>query len=145
MDSSGNENQWSYSDAVNLKTYAEDANKRTEWALESLEIAIGGSASFKAKNYQYAIEYIKMAKNHLTKMKTLADGKAELPLTGGNHATLQEKINHAIELCNEIVVLIITTNNYSTYENKINSVVLQLDIECLNLQTLGIELIGKFS
>jgi hypothetical protein len=57
---------------------------------------------------------------------------------------LQEKIDYAYKLCDEIVNLQINSSNYATYEDKILDVTQELSFLCLNIQKLSVDLMGAF-
>ncbi len=140
-------NKWSYSDAVNLNTYSEKATSNMNKAVGYTNDAINASSTYKVLYNQYAISYVNIAKGYLSNMKSLADGRAELTLTNtnANYSTLQEKINYAYNLCDEIAKLEITSGNYAMYEDKISEIAWDIYMECLGIQKLSVDLIGTFS
>ena len=105
------------------------------------------SSTYKVLYNQYAVYYAGVAKDYLKSMKTIADSNAELTLTNtnGKYSTLQEKIDYAYTLCDEIVNLQINSSNYATYKDKIFNITRELSLECLGIQKISVDLIGAFA
>ena len=141
------DNLWSYSEASDLNTYANKATTNAQKAWDYAIDALTASSTYKVLYNQYAVYYAGIAKGYLESMKAIADSNAELTLTNtnGKYSTLQEKINYAYELCDEIVNLQITSSNYATYEDKILDITQELSLECLGIQKLSVDLIGAFA
>ena len=146
-DSSSDSNKWSYSEASDLNTYANKATTNAQKAWDYATDAMTASSTYKVLYNQYAVYYAGIAKGYLESMKAIADSNAELTLTNtnGKYSTLQEKIDYAYELCDEIVNLQITSSNYATYEDKILDITQELSLECLGIQKLSVDLIGAFA
>lgn len=144
--SSTNNNLWSPTDATTLNTYADQATKNAQEAWDYAIDAITASSTYKVIYNQYAVYYAGITKGYLESMKALADSKATLSLTNtnGNYSTLQEKIDYAYKLCDEIVNLEITSINYTVYEDDIRNITQELSLECLGIQKLSVDLIGAF-
>lgn len=139
-------NKWPFSEATDLNTYANKATTNAQKAHRYAVNAMTASSTYKVLYNQYAVSYAGSAKGYLESMKAIADSNAELTLTetNGKYSTLQEKIDYAYELCDEIVNLQITSSNYATYEDKILDITSELSMECLGIHVLIVELIGTF-
>ena len=145
--SSSDSNKWSYSEVSDLNAYANKASTNAQKAWDYSVDAMVASSTYKVLYNQNAVYYVGITKGYLGSMKAIADSNAELTLTNtnGKYSTLQEKINYAYELCNEIVNLQITSSNYTTYEDKILNITKELSLECLGIQKLSVDLIGAFA
>lgn len=139
-------NKWSYSEVIDLNEGAKKASENAQKAFEYAINAMTASYIYKVLYNQYAVDYIKIVKGYLASIKAIADRKVDLPLTNtdGKYSTLQEKINYAYELCDEIVDLQITTSNYTTYESVILDTTQEVSLECLGIQKLSVDLLGLF-
>ena len=115
-------------------------NKAAEHAID----AMTASNMYKPLYNNNAISYVKTAQTYLGFLKKLGDSRAELTLTGGDYATLQEKVDHAYELCNQIVNIKVTADNYTQYEAQILSVIREVYAECIGIQKISVELLEAF-
>ena len=138
--------KWSYTDAYNLNTYAKNAST---YALDAYGFAVDamtGSTAYKVYYNKLAVNNAGYTKQYLERMKTLADSKAVFNLTTSseNYSTVQGKINYAYSLCEKIVGLEITEDNYATYATLINDTTQELSAECLGIQSLSLQILEMF-
>lgn len=137
--------KWSVSDARNLNSYS---NKASEYVLKASDYAIKSAKASSPLDVAYLKQSVSAnayTKRELMNMKSLADSKVSIDLTGGKYATLQEKIDNAIELCDEIAAIEITSEGYIDQSLKINLLFIRLSTECVELQKLTVDLMKAFT
>lgn len=144
--SSGDSNKWTYSDTSKLNSYAKDASS---YALKAFSYAVHAkdNAPLVVINYKNAVQYTSFVKSNLKNIKELAKGKYnfELSTPTANYSNLQEMIDYTIGLCDEIVDLKITRDNYSEYEKKITDVTQSINTECIGIYNLSIKMLEVYA
>lgn len=144
--SSGDSNKWNHSDTRKLNSYSYDASSYAQKAFY-YAVHARDDGSLVVINYNHAVQYAGFAKGNLEKIKDLAKGKYNYELTtpNANYSNLQGKIDYAIGLCDEIVDLKITRDNYSEYEKKITDVTQSINTECIGIYNLSTKMLEVYA
>jgi DNA-directed RNA polymerase subunit RPC12/RpoP len=136
---------WTFSDAVDVNSYAEKAHSAMLSANSYVSSAMSSSTpEMKVACYLDAISSVKTAKKHLNSIKKIASDLKELELTGSDYDTFQDYVNTVYKACDDITDISLTVDNYKSYESDLRNDISDIMIDCLGIQGLSVKLMDAF-